>query len=40
LFIDDTPGHVIAAESLGMTGHVHIGTAETIARIGNFLCLS
>lgn len=39
LFIDDTPGHVAAAESLGMTGHVHTGTADTIARIENFLHL-
>jgi putative hydrolase of the HAD superfamily len=37
LFIDDTRGHVAAAESLGMTGHVHVGTASTIARIEDFL---
>jgi putative hydrolase of the HAD superfamily len=37
LFIDDTQGHVAAAESLGMTGHVHVGTASTIARIEDFL---
>jgi putative hydrolase of the HAD superfamily len=37
LFIDDTPGHVTAAESLGMTGHVHTTTAGTISRIEDFL---
>ena len=37
LSIDDTPGHVTAAESLGMTGHVHTSTAGTIARIEDFL---
>jgi FMN phosphatase YigB (HAD superfamily) len=37
LFIDDTPGHVRAAEALGMTGHVHTGSASTIARIEGFL---
>ena len=37
LFIDDTPGHVAAAESLGMTGHVHGGTGGTIARMKDFL---
>jgi putative hydrolase of the HAD superfamily len=37
LFIDDTPGHVSAAESLGMSGHVHASTAATITRIGQFL---
>jgi putative hydrolase of the HAD superfamily len=37
LFIDDTPGHVTAAESLGMTGHVHTTTAGTITRIEDFL---
>jgi hypothetical protein len=39
LFIDDTPGHVRAAEALGMTGHVHTGSASTIARIGEFLAV-
>jgi putative hydrolase of the HAD superfamily len=37
LFVDDTPGHVAAAESLGMAGHVHITAADTIARIEDFL---
>jgi putative hydrolase of the HAD superfamily len=37
LFIDDTPGHVTAAESLGITGHVHTSAADTIARIEDFL---
>jgi putative hydrolase of the HAD superfamily len=37
LFIDDTAGHVRAAEALGMTGHVHTGSAGTIARIEEFL---
>jgi putative hydrolase of the HAD superfamily len=37
LFIDDTPGHVDAARSLGMTGHVHANTDETIDRINKFV---
>lgn len=37
LFIDDTPSHVKAAESLGMTGHHHTATADTINRIETFL---
>ncbi len=37
LFIDDTPGHVGAAQSLGMTGHLHTSSAGTITRIENFL---
>ncbi|MFE9750136.1 HAD-IA family hydrolase [Saccharothrix saharensis] len=37
LFIDDTPGHVTAATSLGMSGHVHTSTADTLARIQEFL---
>jgi putative hydrolase of the HAD superfamily len=37
LFIDDTPGHVAAAEALGMTGHLHASTGGTITRIGDFL---
>ncbi|WBP92166.1 HAD family hydrolase [Kitasatospora cathayae] len=37
LFIDDTPGHVATARSLGMTGHVHTSTGDTIARIQEFL---
>lgn len=38
LFVDDTPGHVEAARSLGMAGHVHGDTAQTIARVMNTLC--
>lgn len=37
LFIDDTPGHVAAAEALGLTGHVHTSPASTMARITAFL---
>jgi putative hydrolase of the HAD superfamily len=37
LFIDDTPGHVAAATSLGMTGHVHTSSGDTLARIREFL---
>ena len=37
LFIDDTAGHVTAAESLGIAGHVHTSTCGTIARIEHFL---
>lgn len=37
LFIDDTPGHVTTAQSLGMTGHVHTSTPGTITRIEDFL---
>jgi putative hydrolase of the HAD superfamily len=37
LFIDDTPGHVTTAHSLGMTGHLHTSTAGTITRIEDFL---
>ena len=37
LFVDDTPGHVAAAEALGLTGHVHTGAASTMARITEFL---
>jgi putative hydrolase of the HAD superfamily len=37
LFIDDTPGHVAAAQSLGITSHVHTSTAGTITRIEDFL---
>jgi hypothetical protein len=32
LFIDDTPGHITTAQSLGMTGHLHTSTAGTITR--------
>lgn len=37
LFIDDTPGHVATAQSLGMAGHVHTSTPDTLARIQEFL---
>lgn len=37
LFIDDTPGHVTTARSLGMTGHVHTNTTDTLTRIHSFL---
>jgi putative hydrolase of the HAD superfamily len=37
LFIDDTPGHVKAARSLGMSGHLHTRTSETLTRIEEFL---
>jgi putative hydrolase of the HAD superfamily len=37
LFIDDTPGHVAAAEALGMTGYLHASTSGTIARMADFL---
>lgn len=37
LFIDDTPGHVTAAQSLGMAGHLHTSTAATITLIEDFL---
>ncbi|GIE98118.1 HAD family hydrolase [Paractinoplanes rishiriensis] len=33
LFVDDTEGHVDAARSLGMAGHLHDGTAGVIERI-------
>jgi HAD superfamily hydrolase (TIGR01509 family) len=37
LLIDDTPGHLAAAESLGLTGHLHLSSADTIATIERFL---
>ena len=37
LFIDDTPGHVAAAEALGIAGHLHTRTTSTITRIEDFL---
>jgi putative hydrolase of the HAD superfamily len=37
LFIDDTPGHVAAAQALGMAGHVHTGTKTTMAVIESFV---
>jgi putative hydrolase of the HAD superfamily len=37
LFVDDTPGHVAVAVSLGLVGHVHASTDPTIAVIEAFL---
>ena len=37
LFIDDTPEHVDAAMSLGMTGHLHTHTGQTLTRIEKFV---
>jgi putative hydrolase of the HAD superfamily len=37
LLIDDTPGHVAAAESAGLRGHRHEHTAGTIAVVERFL---
>ncbi len=37
LFIDDTPGHVAAAQALGIAGHVHADSASTIEAIQDFL---
>jgi putative hydrolase of the HAD superfamily len=37
LFIDDTPGHVAAAQALGIAGHVHVGPLTTAAVIEAFL---
>ena len=37
LFIDDTPVHVETARSLGMTGHLHTHTGETLDRIEHFV---
>ncbi|MCC9310024.1 HAD family phosphatase [Kitasatospora sp. RB6PN24] len=37
LFIDDTPGHVTAARALGLAGHVHTDTPETLRRIAEFV---
>jgi putative hydrolase of the HAD superfamily len=37
LFIDDTPDHVNAAMSLGMSGHLHTHTGETLRRIDEFV---
>ncbi len=36
LLVDDTPGHVAAAEALGMAGHVHLNTPGTMDRIRRF----
>jgi len=40
LFIDDTPGHVAAAQALGIAGHVHTDSASTIEAIQDFLAKS
>ena len=37
LFIDDTPGHVAAAQALGIAGHVHTGPLTTAAAIEAFI---
>jgi putative hydrolase of the HAD superfamily len=37
LFIDDTPEHVNAASSLGMSSHLHTDTGETLTRIEQFV---
>jgi putative hydrolase of the HAD superfamily len=37
LFIDDTSGHVAAAQALGIAGHVHTDSASTIEAIQDFL---
>jgi putative hydrolase of the HAD superfamily len=37
LFVDDTGEHVVAAQSLGLAGHVHVDSAGTIAAIERFL---
>jgi putative hydrolase of the HAD superfamily len=36
LLIDDTPGHILAAEPAGLRGHRHEHTAGTIAAIERF----
>ena len=37
LFIDDTPGHVAAAISAGLRGHLHTSRTSTVAAIETFL---
>ena len=37
LLVDDVPGHVAAAESAGLTGHLHVTSADTITQIERFL---
>ena len=37
LFIDDTLGHVAAAQALGMAGHVHADPQATVAAIEGFV---
>jgi putative hydrolase of the HAD superfamily len=36
LFVDDTPGHVAAAQALGLAGHVHTDAASTIVLVAEF----
>lgn len=36
LFVDDTPGHVAAAQALGLAGHVHTDATSTTARVEAF----
>jgi putative hydrolase of the HAD superfamily len=37
LLIDDAASHVAAARSAGMTGHLHVSSADTIAQVERFL---
>jgi putative hydrolase of the HAD superfamily len=37
LLIDDAASHVVAAGSAGLTGHLHVSGADTIAQIERFL---
>ena len=37
MFIDDTAGHVEAAETLGIRGHVHTTTEDTINVVRRFI---
>ena len=37
LLVDDVAGHVAAAESAGLTGHLHLTSADTITQIERFL---
>jgi putative hydrolase of the HAD superfamily len=39
LFVDDTPGHVEVARSLGIAGHLHTDATSTIGAIRDFLSL-
>lgn len=40
LFVDDTPGHVSAAKTLGLAGHVHRDSRSTAAAIEAFIGLA
>lgn len=37
LLVDDTRENVIAAEALGIVGHTHTGSSDTIERINDFI---